>query len=156
MWALALRDLQESRPDRAIARYESEFPGLQEPMTIDDTNYIAAVDLAWVLRATGQEERASKLLDDALEHLADQPRLGNFGYGIADARILAMQGKTGPALEKLREAVDNGWRVFWRALLLHDPALAALRNEPAFQDIVDELRADMASQLEHSRAMGSE
>ena len=153
LWALSLRDLQESRADRAVSRYETVYPTLQNEFAMDDTNYVAAVDLAYALRAMGEDERANQLLISSLAHLKNQPRLGNFGYGITDVRIYAMQGKPEKALETLRGAVDEGWRVFWRAYLLHDPVLAELRSEPAFQAIVDELQADMASQLKHVREL---
>ena len=146
LWALSLRDLQASRPGDAVARYESLYPDLQDPVAIDDTNYLAAVDLAYVLQVIGEDKRASKLLSGALEHLEGQPRLGNFGYGIADARIHALKGQPALALETLRAAVDEGWRIYWRAHLLHDPALAGLRDDPAFQALVDDMRADMESQ----------
>ncbi len=153
LWALSLRDLQEAHPDRAVERYINAYPGLRDPLALDDTSYVAAVDLAYVLRAIGEQARANELLAKALEHLRDQPRLGNFGYGITDARIYAMQGQTAQALETLHAAVDEGWRVYWRAHLLHDPVFAGLRSDPAFQAVVDELRADMAAQLTHVREM---
>jgi hypothetical protein len=62
-----------------------------------------------------------------------------------------MQGKPEQALETLRGAVDEGWRVFWKAYLLHDPVFDELRTNPEFEAIVAELEADMASQREHVR-----
>ncbi len=153
LWALSLRDLQESRADKAVSRYETVYPTLRNEFEMDDTNYVAAVDLAYALRVIGEDERADQLLISSLEHLRSQPRLGNFGYGITDVRIYVMQGKPKQAFETLRGAVDEGWRVFWRAYLLHDPVFSELRSEPAFQAIVDELQSDMASQLERVREL---
>jgi TolB-like protein/Tfp pilus assembly protein PilF len=151
LWTLALRDLQESRAESAVSRYGTVYPALRNEPAMDDTNYVAAVDLAYALRAIGEDERADRLLTGALEHLGDQPRLGNFGYGITDVRIYVMQGKPEQALETLRGAVDEGWRVFWKAYLLHDPVFDELRTNPEFEAIVAELEADMASQREHVR-----
>jgi DNA invertase Pin-like site-specific DNA recombinase len=81
------------------------------------------------------------------------PRLGIDGYGISDARIYALQGKTEAALASLRQAIDQGWRGTWWFYLEHDSSLDSIRDEPEFQDMLDEIKADMATQLERVRVM---
>ena len=75
------------------------------------------------------------------------------GYGIADVLIFALQEKTSAALNALRQAIDQGWRNGWWFYLEHDPALDSIRDEPEFQAMVDEIKTDMAAQLEHVRTM---
>ena len=75
-------------------------------------------------------------------------------YGIPlQVQIYALQGETERALNELRHAVDNGWRGLWWYWLEHDQKLESIRNEPKFQAIVAEIRADMAAQLARVRAM---
>lgn len=64
-----------------------------------------------------------------------------------------MQGRTEEALRALRQAVDEGWRSPWWYYLVHDPALDSIRDEPEFQAMLEEIKADMAAQLEHIRVM---
>jgi len=77
-------------------------------------------------------------------------------YGIPQqVQIYALQGETEKALQALRQAVDRGWRAFWWYWLEHDPKLHSIRDEPEFQTIVREIKADMAAQLARVRALES-
>ncbi len=148
-------DLQAGRYAEARARYEKAFPKLlndDEP-TIDRTNFIPAIDLALVLSKTGEQERADLLLDRSLTFIETIPRLGWAGYGISDDLIYAQKGKTREALSALRQAIDERWRGAWWYYAEHDLNLDSIRDEPEFQAMVAEIRADMAAQLEHVRAM---
>ncbi|MGH8168888.1 MAG: tetratricopeptide repeat protein, partial [Woeseiaceae bacterium] len=155
LWTLALDDLQKAKGSDAVARYREAYPALKDEATtpIDNSNYYAAIDLGYVLLATGETARAGQLLDRARSHLDTMPRLSSRGYWMNDVRIHAMQGNTQQALTALREAVDAGWRVYWRVYLQHDPALAALRGEAEFASVIGKLEADMASQLEQLRSL---
>jgi len=148
-------DLQAGRYAEVRARYEKYYPALlnEDAPTIDRENYIKATDLALVLAKTGEQERADLLLNRSLTFLPTIPRLGAEGYGIADVRIYALQGKTEKALAALRQAIDQGWRHHWWYYLEHDPNLDSIRDEPEFQAMVEEIKADMAAQLERVRAM---
>ena len=55
-------------------------------------------------------------------------------------------------IAELEQAVQSGWRYQWRFYLEFDPILEPLRGEPRFQALVDEIRADMAEQLEQIRS----
>ena len=123
-----------------------------EPV-IDRTNYQEAIDLALVLIRTGEQDRSDKLLDRSSALIQGMHRLGHTGYGIADAQIYTLQGKTDEALAALRQAIDDGWRQYWWYHAEHDPNLDSIRNEPKFQAMMDEIRTDMAVQLERVREM---
>ena len=146
-----MRDIEisEGRLDAARAIYADRYPELiGDPMpVIDNTNYGAAIDLALVLSMTGEQERADSLLAQSLVHIQSMPRLGAIGYGISDAQIYAQQGEVENALLALNEAVDAGWRFPWRYALRHNLNFAALRESPEYQSIIDELEADMSTQL---------
>ena len=155
LWTLALDDLRNGKGSNAVARYREAYPALRDEANppIDNSNYYAAIDLAYVLMTTGETGRARQLLDRVLTHLETMPRLSSRGYWMNDVRIRAMQGNTQQALAALREAVEAGWRVYWRTYLQHDPALAALRGEAEFASVIGKLEADMASQLERVRSL---
>jgi TolB-like protein/Tfp pilus assembly protein PilF len=147
-------DLTAGRYLEARAWYERGYPALLqegEP-TIDEDNYVPAIDLALVLTRTGEQERADLLLDRSLTFLPKPRRRGD-GYRISDALIYAQQGKTRAALAALRQVIDQGWREAWWFYFDHDPNLDSIRDEPEFQAMVVEIKADMATQLEHVRAM---
>ena len=147
-------DLQAGNYAEARARYERGYPELlqQDEPTIDGDNYEPAIDLALVLTRTGEQERADLLLDRALA-LIPPPRMRENGFAISDVSIYAMQGKIEAALASLRLVIDQGWRTSWWFDLEHDPGLDSIRDEPEFQAMLEEIKADMAAQLEHVKAM---
>ena len=152
-------DLRAGSYDKARSRYEQAHPALlteNEP-TIDRVNYQAAIDLAYVLQLTGEQERANLLLDRSLTIIRSGiHRLDFDGYGIADVQIYTLQGEKQRALTTLRQAIDEGWRAGWWYYLEHDPSLESIRNEPEFQAMLQEIKADMASQLVRVKAMEKE
>ena len=149
-------DLRQGKSAEARARYQTLYPMLLKGAspTIDFTNYRVAIDLALVLQRTGEQERADVLLSRAAEFLQSIPRLGADGYWISDVQIYALQRRPKEGLAALRNAVDAGWRAYWRYYLERDPNLASLRAEPGFRQIVDELASDMANRLRRSEVAG--
>ena len=154
LWFLGLNDLDSGRPEIAVARYTSVFSALSSETdpVIDSNNYASAVDLAFFLRAIGDEKRANILLDRTLAFIEDIPRMGNSGFGALDAKIYALQGKTGQALAALREAVDEGWILIFS----FDRHLAPLHDVPEFQAITAEIDSKLAAQLTRLRQMAAD
>jgi hypothetical protein len=81
--------------------------------------------------------------------------LGSYGYGIVDVLIHALRGDKEKALTALRQAVDQGWRIYWWITLEHDPILQPLHADPRFQAMKEEIEADMAEQLARVREQGA-
>jgi TolB-like protein/Tfp pilus assembly protein PilF len=150
-----LRDheLRAGRYAEARALYEESYPELlnEGDPTIDGSNWFDAIGLALVLSKAGEQERADLLLNRSLGHIQTLPRLGWYGYGIADVQIYALRGDKQKALSALRQAIDEGWRE--RYSLKHDLSLESLHDEPEYQAMIAEIEADMAAQLERVREM---
>ena len=111
-------------------------------------NYRSAIDLAGVLLLAGQTDRASYILSESQDQIAETIRVGFYGFWVSDVQILALQGKTDAALAALRQAIDQGWRTDWRFFFYVDPNLDSIRGEPEFQAMLLEVKEDMAAQLE--------
>ena len=150
-WTLfLLRDCDLRKGDYAGARalYARAFPNLfaKEPPKFRERDANAALDLAVVLQNTGEGDRAKALLDRSEIYFQSIPRMGAFGSGFSDARILALRGDGARALAALREAERAGYRNWWRYYRDLDPALASIRNEPEFKAIFADIERDMARQ----------
>ncbi len=145
---LASIDLRRATPQNARQRYASAFPELLDPAgpRVDSRNLAAAVTLAAVLQATGEDALASTLLDASARTLAGMPRLGPGGFGIADVSVYALRGDAALALAALRRAEQAGWRSGWRIARDVDPTLAAIRGEPEFKAVFADIERDMAGQ----------
>ena len=147
-------ELRAGRYADALSLYEQTYPEvLKDDPKIDGSNWRPAIAVALVLSKTDEREQANLLLTRSLRHIQTLPRLGEGGYGFADAQIYALQGEKQKALSALRQAIDEGWRWAWRYSLKLDPSLESLHDEPEFQAMVAEIEADMAAQLARVREM---
>ena len=135
----------------AAASYP-EFACDQEPEVSRGTLF-PAINVSLALEKTGERACAMRLLDRTLQQMRSMPRAGFFGYGFSDVEVYARQGRTEQALTTLRKAIDDGWRVFWWTQAERSPQTTSLRDEPAFQAMMAEIRSDMTSQLQHLRDM---
>jgi tetratricopeptide (TPR) repeat protein len=147
---------QQGRSDEVLQQYEIHYPEHFAAQSGDFTraNFRAAIDLAEVLAESGRVSESGQLLEAAWSFIDDIPRLGTAGFGVNDARILLLRGDSEAALAALEEAVQAGWRTDWRFYLEYDSVLAPLRGNPRFEAAVDDIRRDMAEQLERVRAAG--
>jgi TolB-like protein/class 3 adenylate cyclase/Tfp pilus assembly protein PilF len=155
-WILRSHAIRAGRYADAVALYEKISPDLlydDRPEINTAGAYLDAINLAPVLSGSGEERRAETLLDRSLEYIRSIPRLGLDGYWIADVQIYALQGKRKKALAALRQAIDDGWRTLWWYYLERDPNLESLHDDSEFQAMLEEVRTDMAVQLERVREM---
>jgi TolB-like protein/cytochrome c-type biogenesis protein CcmH/NrfG len=138
--------------DQRIKLYEEIDPHPETKVTA--RNLRRAIDRAAILAGMGENARAQQLLNNCLEvaktvSSRTLPLVGNFQL----VQIYTLLGDVPNALLALRESIDEGKRSGWWINLLHSPITAPLRNEPQFQEMVEEIRADMAAQLENVREM---
>lgn len=94
------------------------------------------VHLFEYLRENGEQDRANQLFEDAFSdmHAADAPLIVmmTVRYNLACAR--ARQGRTDEALDLLKQVLPS--RTDMRQAAAEDPDLAALRDDPGFQELV--------------------
>jgi TolB-like protein/Tfp pilus assembly protein PilF len=148
--------LKAGRAAEARTLYQTHYPRLlnDDGAAINRNNVISAINLALVLTRTGEQDRADDLLDRSPAIVQGTHWFGLYpGSGILDVQVYALQNKSDAALAALRQAIDKGWRMFWWYHAEHDPNLDSIRDEPEFQAMMDEIRADMAVQLERVREM---
>jgi TolB-like protein/Tfp pilus assembly protein PilF len=118
---------------------------------ISRRNLFQAINVSLALEKTGAADCANRLLDKALEQMRVMPRLGNFGYGFADVEVYARQNKKEQALTALRQGIDDDCCVFWWTQGERSPHTELLSGNPEFNAMMDEIRSEMATQLEHVR-----
>ncbi len=148
-------DIAAGRFEVARARYARAYRELTEPEVpdVNVSNYAVAVDLALVLQLTGETDRADDLLDGGLEVMESLSRFGVNGFWLNDVRALTLKQQPELALERLREAVDDGWRFqVWYHMDL-DPNLDSIRSTEEFIELNARLRADLEAQAQHVRDM---
>ena len=150
-WTLPLvrdHDLRTRNYAAARARYAQAFPELfaDQLPAFRDRSTFAAIDLALVLQHTGEQERATMLLNRGEAYLRTVSRMGYSGYAIYDVCMHALRGDKSTALAKLREAYQAGWRNGWRYARDFEPNLASIRSEPEFKSIFADIERDIAAQ----------
>jgi hypothetical protein len=149
LFLLSQTDIARGDPTAARARLTFAYPEMMAavPPEVTRSNSGIAMLAASILQAAGDPGRARVLLDRAEKAIQASPRLGEYGYGIADVAIAAMRGDKAGAIRALREAVKAGWRgPWWRVQLLFDRDLVALHGDPGFEAAVTEIRRHMAAQ----------
>ena len=151
-------DMRAGRYAEARARYEAAFPEFFPGGELKDDRiaYGAAIDVTLILRATGEHDRADLLLERSLAFLERTEWRGDGRFLISIVQAHALQGQTAKALAALRDAIDSGWRTQWWHFLERDMNLDSIRDEPEFQAMVSEIRADMAEQLARVREWEAE
>jgi len=140
-------------PQEALQSFSADYLRLlcEEPPVVTRANVFPMLNLSLALEQTGHPECSAVILAEIEEQLDTMPRLGSWGFGIADVDIYARQGKTRQALTALRQAIDNNWRALWWAQSLKSPHLESLRGEPEFIGMMNEIEADMNAQLQLAR-----
>ena len=148
-------DLAAGRLEAARSRYARIFSELLEPEVpeVTEWNYFAAIDLALVLILLGEDQRANDILAGALAVIETKPRLGTGGFWVNDARVHAIQKRPEKALDALRAAVDDGWRLHTWYYLDLDPNLDSIRGMPEFAEIAAIVEADLKEQAERVKEL---
>ena len=134
----------------AIKAISERHPNLvSEPPQIVPGNVAQAVDLAYLKNLAGQKPEATRLLNLVLEAYG-KPMFtaGSARAAVlpAKAEALALMGHAGAAVAELRHIIDQGWRVMWRWETELNANFISLRENSAFQSLIQELEADVAEQ----------
>ncbi len=155
--------LRTGNYDDAVRWYRERHPELfSKSPTINDTsiptvnigNVQDAIDLALLLRRSGDAQTADWLLDEALEFYRNTGPDVVHGsiQTLIDVELFAMRGDPKAALDAFSQAIDGGWYADWQ-LTLTSPNLDSIRNDPEFNVLVDKLKAKMATQLNIVKAL---
>jgi TolB-like protein/DNA-binding winged helix-turn-helix (wHTH) protein/Tfp pilus assembly protein PilF len=144
----AMLELVAGKPRvaQALAQRVTSEPGFNLTRQIENP-WLArwgnsdGVALALVARSAGDRVNAEKYLQLTSEFLDRLQRHDFRAHGVeyVRARVFALRGQSGEALEALRKARDAGWRSAW--WMRADPALASLREQPAFVELVNAIDA---------------
>lgn len=152
-----LRDyyLSKGKIDAAARLYEDSFPEFfaGDVPQVGGQSFWFAIDCARVLQKAERPFEAQKLLDQAQTVLNARAGHSSYRYEISRAAIHALNDETDLALASLQRAIDMGWRKDTFYLFGLDPNFDSIRNEPDFQAMAADLRADSAAQLKELRAM---
>jgi hypothetical protein len=148
--AILLGDYERAREfvfiDEPILREDTE-------LQIDKFTIPSIIRLAYISQREGDRAYAQKLLLAALPVVREQPRMGWFGQGIHEVRILALLGRKEDALGALRSLIDDGFREpiltdLWS--LAQDPFLASLRGDQRFDAMLDDVNRSLGEMYERA------
>ena len=139
--AILLEDYERARE---ILLLDSPTLFADRANVVNRFNLASAVMLAFIEQRLGNADAANRLLEQALTVSATVPRVGSAGHGIRDVQVLALQGRKSAALNRLEDAVAEGFVSvmpfdFWTADT--DPLIASLRSEPRFLEMREEVQA---------------
>ncbi len=145
-----LRELHREDPARAISIYEELDSRLfDETPTVTPNSHAVAISLANLYFQNENDPLANDLLDRTI--LVLESSTDHYQH-IAKTAIYALKGDTSNALKELRISIDANWRWEWW-MLEKDPIFQVLWDEPEFKAMMNEIRTDMAKQLEEVREM---
>ena len=152
---LAVHDLRNGDPRAAVMRYEQKYPAILAADHVVSDDYSAATDIAMLLQAVNETEKAARLLDGSLAYFARQLDRGAPYPDLLffKARTLALQANYEEALRTLDEAIAAGWTRHWWYFMKSDPAFDKLRQDPRFQQASERLAEAVARQLANVRKM---
>jgi tetratricopeptide (TPR) repeat protein len=140
-------DLRNGDYATARARYARAFPNLfatDQPKFEKSIDYGAAIELALVLKGTGELERARVLLDRAEAYMQTVAGIGNRRFYVL--AIHAARGDTARVMATLREIARGGPQSRWRYYRDFAPELASIRNDAEFKALFADIERAMASQ----------
>ena len=151
--ALAEADWKAGRPAAAVARFAVAYPSLARP-DAEIRDIKPAIDFACYLLASGERERADRLIEQIHAIMPSVPRMGLFGYWLFDAVLYAAQGDRDRALAALRAFVAEDGCTSW---FVEDPLvvrfLEPLHDDSEFQELVATMDARLAAQRARLKQM---
>jgi TolB-like protein/Flp pilus assembly protein TadD len=152
-WIVSMSHLREGRTTEALAAFETGFPGLldEEGPVVSRRNIGMAPHVIRVLQIRGETERAERLLRQAMDFYAANRDSGIYVGLLTDVRLNALAGDADEALTAMRTHIDAGWRFLALNFFDRTPSLDAIRDDPRFTAMANEVKADLAAQRESLR-----
>lgn len=130
---------------RAIAFLEDRYSLEGAAPALNVTNFRAAAYLAQLLRASGDEARARRLLDRLPTAIdASLPRYGAVYALRTKATVQLLAGDRRAALDTLAESFAAEDLTQWWYTLEHDPLWQPLRDDPVFMALAAQVRTRVA------------
>lgn len=148
--ALEVVSLGDRTPEELIGLYYEksdtlaafrETGSLSAVALVNTPPAFLAVDLAALLRKTGEDRLAFAMTGWAREHLGPRQYSQFPGYQVIKAEALAVEGKNDQALESLEEIVASETVFGWQWRLRDNPHFAALKDRPRFKALLDLIEA---------------
>lgn len=132
-----------------LPKYATEV--LTPEPDIEAASPLGALTVATVLSNAGDRAQARRIAEAVLRNT--QPRRNGYlsnNDRIARVKAYGLLGDKERALTELAGAVQNGWRTPFEfenyMPIERDPAVAILHADPRFQQLLGQVRADLASQ----------
>ncbi len=113
--------------------------------------------LAWAYLQTGAVNEAKSILEACGEFFGSRESEGQLHRGpelLLYARNTLLLGDKDLALDRLRRAIDAGWRDYYN--VLHDPMWDSIRDNPVFQELMAMVKADLDAQRERVEQIDAE
>jgi TolB-like protein/cytochrome c-type biogenesis protein CcmH/NrfG len=153
VWIVSTHHLKEGNPEEALAAFTPGFPGLtdEENPDVNRRNIAMSPHVIRVLQVTGETDRASHLLGLATDFYYANLESPIYLGLLTDVHLHALAGETDQALDILQREVESGWRFFALNTFERTATLDAIRNHPRFVAMADQVRTDLARQLESLR-----
>jgi TolB-like protein/tetratricopeptide (TPR) repeat protein len=121
----------------------------REPPEVSGETTWPAMMSAHALQELGHNQRAERLLE-AIEQTIRGMRLiagPGFTNGIENVEVAALRGNTEEALANLRNAINQNWRFTWDGMY-DNLYLDSIKDDPRFDAMYEEIKADIARQRE--------
>ncbi len=131
--------------------YEELWPELfNENPEIGPFNFDVVPEVVWMIQSETERDHTDAMLEEALAVFRDNQWASMYPSDLAtslpEVEILGLLGREDEALNALHEQIAKGWRFGWWQVS-RDPVLESIRDRPGFTDMLEDVRADMASQL---------
>lgn len=116
---------------------------------ISTSNFFSRTALGYVYLKTGRVREGRRLLEMVRDVTLDRVERGTgFSVHYDLARIYAMLEDPEQANHWLQVAIDRGWAFYYTEMGPEDPMLENLREDPEFQRIMGDLKAELDAERE--------
>ena len=119
---------------------------IDRPM-LDESDADVRHALAWAYLHTGETDRAHRILSE-VERVFGERQAQGWLHLSGDLAMFAqnavLAGDKELAIDRLRQAVDAGWRDYYS--VSNDPRWKSLRDDPRYKELMATVKADIDAQ----------